>query len=205
MGGRMANNGNVHRRSRNWQKLKWSGLVRCVVAVPMNSASRLFRSVIAIIGKLVDNVKTGNSQKNQFEFQLALFAKMSWTRITQNVLSHVDNRQDKPDQVSFTFAIWATVFQDVNKKTVTRWTKKSIWSYETSVMNLVTFGFFSNANENMNKRYIRNVGMNIFESNWTCNNWYGFRSPRKRYFIWSTVSCPNHSWHVWFLDFSHKF
>lgn len=68
MGGRMANNGNVHRRSRNWQKLELSGLERrvvvvvVVVAVPMNSASKLFRNVIAMIGKLVDNVKTGKSQ-----------------------------------------------------------------------------------------------------------------------------------------------
>lgn len=61
----MANNGNVHRRSKNWQKLMVSGLVGCVVAVPMNSASRLFRRVIAMIGKLADNVKTETSLRKK--------------------------------------------------------------------------------------------------------------------------------------------
>lgn len=64
IGGRMANNGNVHRRSKNWQKFELSGLVRCELPVPINSASKLFRNVIAMIGKLADNVKT---EKNKFD------------------------------------------------------------------------------------------------------------------------------------------
>lgn len=65
IGGRMANNGNVHRQSKNWQKLEYaaSGLVRCVLAVPMNSASKLFRNVIAMIGKLADKVNTGKIER----------------------------------------------------------------------------------------------------------------------------------------------
>lgn len=60
----MAISGNTQRCNKNWPKLEYtaSGLVDCCVVL-MNNASKLFRNVIAIMGKLADNVNTGNSAK----------------------------------------------------------------------------------------------------------------------------------------------
>lgn len=65
MGGKIASKGNVQRRHTKFIQLNCAVSpvdVRCS-EVPINSASKLFRNVMAMIGKLVDNVNTGNNAK----------------------------------------------------------------------------------------------------------------------------------------------
>lgn len=57
----MANNGNVQRRHKKFKKPVGAASAADARCAPRNSASKLFRNVMAIMGKLVDSVNTGNN------------------------------------------------------------------------------------------------------------------------------------------------